>query len=66
MCVFCASSDDVNPELRALARELGRALARRDIGLVYGGGGIGLMGEVSSAAMDAVEPRMLLPAGWPR
>lgn len=53
VCVYCASSESVAPEYRAVAAELGRALAREGWGLVYGGGSIGLMGEVARAALDA-------------
>ncbi len=51
VCVFCASSEAVAASHRAVARELGTALAGREWSLVYGGGGIGLMGEVARAAM---------------
>src|SRR5512142_817811 len=53
VCVFCGSSVGVNPEYARMARRLGGALARRGMGLVYGGGGIGLMGAVADAALDA-------------
>lgn len=53
VCVYCASSERVAPEYRAVAAELGRALAAEGWGLVYGGGSIGLMGEVARAALDA-------------
>lgn len=53
VCVYCASSEGVGPEYRAVAADLGRALAAEGWGLVYGGGGIGLMGEVARAAMAA-------------
>lgn len=53
VCVFCASSDGHDPALIELAREVGRALAFEKIRLVYGGGGRGLMGALSSAALDA-------------
>lgn len=52
-CVFCASSEDAGPGLRKLAAELGAALAERGHRIVYGGGGIGLMGELARAAMAA-------------
>jgi len=53
VCVFCASSDAVSDDFRTVARDLGKAIAARGWELVYGGGGIGLMGEVSSAVMEA-------------
>jgi len=53
VCVFCGSSSGANPAYAAAARELGRALAVRGLGLVYGGGRVGLMGEVATAALAA-------------
>jgi predicted Rossmann-fold nucleotide-binding protein len=44
ICVFCGSSSGSRPEDRAATEELGTELARRNIGLVYGGGNVGLMG----------------------
>jgi uncharacterized protein (TIGR00730 family) len=51
VCVFCGSASGVNPLYAATARELGRELAARKLSLVYGGGRVGLMGEVASAAL---------------
>jgi hypothetical protein len=53
VCVYCSSSDAVSPRLRALAGEVGSGLAARGWTLVYGGGGVGLMGEVARAALRA-------------
>jgi uncharacterized protein (TIGR00730 family) len=53
VCVFCASSEAVSDADRAVAAELGRALASEGWGLVYGGGAVGLMGEVARAALGA-------------
>ena len=50
ICVFCASSEAVTERHRVVARALGTALAGRGWSLVYGGGGIGLMGEVARSA----------------
>lgn len=49
LCVFCSSSDAVASQYFAVATELGAALARRKITLVYGGGQVGLMGTVARA-----------------
>jgi len=52
-CVFCGSSVGARSEYLATARELGATLARRGIGLVYGGSNVGLMGELADAALSA-------------
>jgi uncharacterized protein (TIGR00730 family) len=51
VCVFCGSSAGRLPRYAEAAAELGRELARRDIGLVFGGGSVGLMGVVADATM---------------
>ena len=53
VCVFCGSSTPPDPRYRAAAAELGRVVASRGIDLVYGGGGVGLMGEIADAALAA-------------
>lgn len=53
ICVFCGSSSGNQPEYRACAEELGAELARRHIGLVYGGGNVGLMGAIADAVLHA-------------
>jgi uncharacterized protein (TIGR00730 family) len=53
ICVFCGSTSGERPEYAAAARELGDFLARRGIGLVYGGGHVGMMGQVADAALAA-------------
>src|SRR5512143_1798350 len=53
ICVFCGSSAGTNPLYLDAARRTGRTLARRGIGLVYGGGGVGLMAAVADAALEA-------------
>ena len=52
VAVFCASADGVDPDLGAAAYDVGAGLAGRGIGLVYGGGGKGLMGRLSQGALD--------------
>ena len=52
ICVFCGSSPGVNPAHIKLATELGDDIAKRGYGLVYGGGGLGLMGATARAARD--------------
>jgi uncharacterized protein (TIGR00730 family) len=51
VAVFCASADGVNPIYRAAAQELGKALATRNIGLIYGGAKVGLMQAVADATL---------------
>lgn len=53
VCVFCGSSAGKDPAYLAAAREVGRTLARRGLGLVYGGGSVGLMGALADAALEA-------------
>ena len=52
LCVFCGSSPGRDPAYLAVATGLGRLLAERRIGLVYGGAAIGLMGALAVAARD--------------
>ena len=51
VCVYCGSSPGTRPEYTEAAVELGRGLARRGWGLVYGGASVGLMGTVADAAL---------------
>jgi uncharacterized protein (TIGR00730 family) len=53
ICVFCASSLGSRPEYRAAAEELGAELVRRNVGLVFGGGKVGLMGVLADAVLGA-------------
>ncbi len=53
VCVFCGASAGVDARYVAAARAVGEGLARRGIGLVYGGGRVGLMGAVAEAALSA-------------
>ena len=63
--VFCGSSPGARPEYAAAADELGRLLARRGLGLVYGGARVGLMGAVADGALAAGgEVIGVIPASW--
>ncbi len=53
VCVYCGSGKGNNPAYATAAIALGQALANTGIGLVYGGGGLGLMGEVATATLRA-------------
>ncbi|GAA3863350.1 TIGR00730 family Rossman fold protein [Saccharothrix violaceirubra] len=52
ICVYCGSSD-ASPQFLAAAAAVGRTLAERGIGVVYGGARIGTMGAVADAALAA-------------
>ena len=66
VCVFCGSSPGARPAYTESARSLAAALAERGHGLVYGGGNVGLMGELADAVLAAggevigVIPRSLM------
>jgi uncharacterized protein (TIGR00730 family) len=51
ICVYCGSNIGTNPAYAAAARQLGQSMAKERIGLVYGGGGLGLMGELARAVL---------------
>jgi uncharacterized protein (TIGR00730 family) len=51
IAVFCAAAEGARPEYRAVAEELGRALAGHNLGLIYGGAKVGLMGAVADAML---------------
>ncbi|WP_137938869.1 TIGR00730 family Rossman fold protein [Chitinivorax sp. B] len=53
ICVFCGSRFGKSPSYRVAARALGEAMAKRGLALVYGGGNVGLMGEIADAALAA-------------
>lgn len=52
VCVFCGSHMGGPPVYRSIARELGAVLAGLGLRLVYGGGGVGLMGVVADAVLE--------------
>ena len=53
IAVYCGSATPADPRYIELARDVGRTLAQRGIGVVYGGGRLGLMGALASGALDA-------------
>ncbi len=67
--VFCGSSDSVDRKYFAAAEELGAKLARRRWRLIYGGGGVGLMGSLARAVLahggevTGIIPKALLELG---
>jgi uncharacterized protein (TIGR00730 family) len=52
VCVYCGSNVGNNPAYATAARTLGATMARERVGLVYGGGGLGLMGELARAVLE--------------
>ena len=52
ICVYCGSGPGSNPKFVESARAFGRILAENNIGLVYGGGSIGLMGAIAELVID--------------
>lgn len=72
LAVFCGSSSGSDPRLVEAAYDVGRGLAERGIGLVYGAGGKGLMGAVSQGALDGggevigVIPQFMVDREWGR
>ena len=51
ICVYCGSGSGQNPAYAEAAHDLGRILAAENIGLVYGGGSLGLMGETARSVI---------------
>ena len=49
ICVYCGSGPGTDPAFVEAAREFGKILAENGIGLVYGGGTVGMMGEIANA-----------------
>jgi uncharacterized protein (TIGR00730 family) len=51
ICVFCGSSSGTKPVYLEAAKTLGKTLAKQEIGLVYGGARIGLMGAIADTVL---------------
>ena len=63
ICVFCGSSFGNNPRFRDAARQVGSGIAGLGFSLVFGGGGLGLMGDVAAAALaGGAEAQGIIPA----
>jgi uncharacterized protein (TIGR00730 family) len=66
VCVYCGSGPGSDPAFAEAARSLGKIMAENKIGLVYGGGAIGLMGEIANSVLDhggevvGIIPRFLI------
>lgn len=70
VCVYCGSSPACDAGFLEGARRLGRALADAGIGVIYGGGGIGSMGELAEGVLEqggkitGVIPRFMIELEW--
>ena len=70
VCVFAASSSRIDSIYAAAASELGTLLAEAGMSIIYGGGGIGLMGNLADAALEkgghvtGVIPEFMKDEGW--
>lgn len=53
LAIYCGSATPADPRYLELAREVGAGLAKRGIGVVYGGGRLGLMGATARGALEA-------------
>jgi len=53
LAVYCGSATPKDPRYVALAQEVGQTLAKRGIGVIYGGGKLGLMGALADGALAA-------------
>lgn len=70
VCVYCASSSQVDEKYKQAAYRLGEILSEKGIGCNYGGGAIGLMGELAQSMVEhhgditGVIPHFMVERGW--
>jgi hypothetical protein len=70
ICVFASSSSRIDNEYTAAAANLGKRLAQSKLDVVFGGGGIGLMGKLADAVIEnrgritGVIPSFMIDEGW--
>ncbi len=70
VCVFASSSSRIDPKYVQAAAELGSLFARSEMKVIYGGGGIGLMGALADAVIEnggsitGVIPSFMNDEGW--
>jgi uncharacterized protein (TIGR00730 family) len=70
ICVFASSSSRIDNEYAITAANLGKQLAKANHNVVYGGGGIGLMGKLADAVVEnrgritGVIPSFMIEEGW--
>jgi len=51
ICVYCGSGPGTNPAFVQAARDFGKLLAANNIGLIFGGGSVGIMGEIAQSVL---------------
>lgn len=72
ICVYCASSEQIKSIYLDAAKELGRTMAKKGIGCVFGAGKVGLMGALSDTLIKlggctiGVIPKFMMERGWGR
>jgi uncharacterized protein (TIGR00730 family) len=70
ICVYCASSQQIDPAYHDAARELGATLAKQKFTIVYGGGALGSMGALAEGAISqggkiiGIIPRFMVDLEW--
>ena len=70
VAIYCASSTKVRPEFFSAARQLGRIFAEQNVTMVFGGGNMGLMGEMADAMVEiggrfiGVIPQFMIEQDW--
>jgi uncharacterized protein (TIGR00730 family) len=70
ICVYCAASTKIDPRYFEATERLARLLADRDIEVVYGGGPMGLMGQLADTMIEnggrirGIMPRFMAERGW--
>lgn len=52
LCVYCGSSDSIDPDIKEAAMHLGEKIANHGIELVYGGSSLGIMGAIANSVME--------------
>src|SRR5215471_1691994 len=52
ICVYCGSGPGIDPAFVESARAFGALLAKNDIGLVFGGGAVGMMGTIAKSVLE--------------
>lgn len=70
LCIYCASSSQINEKYHQSARQLGQLCAEKNIKIVYGGGARGSMGHLADAALEnggrvrGVIPKFMVDLEW--